>query len=180
MQRRAMASWSRTLAGWSGTLPPQLLSLAHQALAQVPQCSHGRMENHTRPRPTHDLPYLFPLLGSIAVDGTVLAGRLCLAPPAMVQPSAGIVGKGLESLGCLLQSKLVPTIDVNHQSDGCLVPFRPPVWLMAYGRVAALAGVRAMVILVESVGLFLFHVFSFSHPSAVGGIRGRRAAFSQP
>ena len=156
------------LAGRCGTLLPQQPGLVHQALAQVPQCSHGRMEDHTRPRPAHDLPYLFPFLGGIAMDGAVLAGRLCLAPPAMVQPTAGIVGKGLESLGRLHQSKPVPAIDVNHQPDGRLVPFRLPVGLIAYGCVTAQTREVAIDILVESVVLFLFHVFSFSHPSAVG------------
>jgi hypothetical protein len=54
-----------------------------------------RIEKHSRSRPAHDFLYSLPFLGRIAMRGAVLAGRLLLAPPAMLQPTTCIIGKFL-------------------------------------------------------------------------------------
>ena len=67
------------------------LSLYPTLPKQLPDGSYRMIESHSRPRPSHDHPYLFLHLRSVAVYGALLAGWLMLPVTASVQPAVRIV-----------------------------------------------------------------------------------------
>ena len=81
-----------------------------------------RIENHTRTRPPHDLPYTLTLLGRIAVTGTTLARRLLVLPSAMIQAVLTIVDQRTIFLRWLLLMKPVTAIETDHKRNRTLLP----------------------------------------------------------
>lgn len=80
------------------------------------------IENHTRPRPPHDLPHTLTLIRCIAVTGTTLARRLLVLPSAMIQAVLAVVDQRTIFLGRLLLMEPVTTIEPDHKRNRTLFP----------------------------------------------------------
>jgi hypothetical protein len=84
---------------------------------------HGRIENHTRTRPSHHRAYFLPHFGLVAVRGTIFAGRLASAVSAMLQTRTGIFGQLPVLVGHITRTQFVSAIQRYHVSDYPLVVF---------------------------------------------------------
>ena len=89
-----------------------------------------RIENHSRPNPTHNLANLSAFLWSITMRWTIFARRFLLAITAMVEAAAGKISQMLIFFGQCILMQSVATIQVYHFADNLLFIFNSAHFLL--------------------------------------------------